>query len=205
MHNIKDIRKDIEFYKKKLSHRNYLLDADDLILIDKQNRELIQKKELLEQEKKNLSKSKNKENFTKSKLLSQEIEKFRMQHPRHPEIQALLAFTVAQLIRRADLHKNAKQFESAEQDYQLAKKWGVSVEILQRKRIELKTAQANTLIGNNKLEKIQKFLGMNRSMKAKNLKLMNLWALTQNIISKPVKMESLYLRKNLTKLQIKEE
>ena len=75
MHNIKDIRKDIEFYKKKLSHRNYLLDADDLILIDKQNRELIQKKELLEQEKKNLSKSKNKENFTKSKLLSQEIEK----------------------------------------------------------------------------------------------------------------------------------
>jgi seryl-tRNA synthetase len=75
MHNIKDIRKDIEFYKKKLSHRNYLLDAGNLILIDKKNRELIQKKESLEQEKKNLSKSKNKENFTKSKLLSQEIEK----------------------------------------------------------------------------------------------------------------------------------
>jgi seryl-tRNA synthetase len=75
MHNIKDIRKDIEFYKKKLSHRNYLLDAGNLILIDKKNRELIQKKESLEQEKKKLSKSKNKENFTKSKLLSQEIEK----------------------------------------------------------------------------------------------------------------------------------
>ncbi len=75
MHNIKDIRKNIEFYKKKLSERNYLLDIDNLVLADKQNRELIQKKELLEQEKKVLSKTKNQENFKKSKILSQKIEK----------------------------------------------------------------------------------------------------------------------------------
>ena len=89
MHNIKDIRKDIDFYKKKLSDRNYVLDAENLILIDKQNRELIQKKELLEQEKKVLSKSKNKDNFEKSKSLSQEIEKI----------------TKEQISKKLELHK----------------------------------------------------------------------------------------------------
>ena len=43
--------------------------------MDKINRELISKKELLEQEKKILSKSKNKSNFEKSKKVSGQIDK----------------------------------------------------------------------------------------------------------------------------------
>ena len=63
MHNIKDIRKDLEFYKKKISERNSSVDFDNLINLDKENRELIQKKEKKEQEKKLLSKSKEEKNF----------------------------------------------------------------------------------------------------------------------------------------------
>ena len=53
MHNIKDLRNNIELYKKKLLERNCAFNLDELIVLDKQNRDLIQKKELLEQEKKN--------------------------------------------------------------------------------------------------------------------------------------------------------
>ena len=73
MHNIKDIRKNLDFYKKKLSERNVNIDFDDLIDLDKQNRELIQSKEKKEQEKKILSKSKEEKNFELSKKLSLEI------------------------------------------------------------------------------------------------------------------------------------
>jgi len=73
MHNIKDIRKDLEFFKKKISERNSLINFDDLIDHDKDNRELIQKKEKKEQEKKLISKSKNPSNYEKSKILSDEI------------------------------------------------------------------------------------------------------------------------------------
>ena len=74
MHNIKDIRKDLDFFKKKISERNSLINFDDLILFDKENRELIQQKEIKEQEKKLLSKSKDPTNFNKSKILSKEID-----------------------------------------------------------------------------------------------------------------------------------
>ena len=73
MHNIKDIRKNLDFYKKKLSERNVNIDFDALIDLDKQNRELIQSKEKKEQEKKVLSKSKEEKNFELSKKLSLEI------------------------------------------------------------------------------------------------------------------------------------
>ncbi|MEK9544676.1 MAG: serine--tRNA ligase, partial [Pelagibacteraceae bacterium] len=73
MHNIKDIRKNLDFFKKKLSERNVNIDFDDLIDLDKQNRELIQSKEKKEQEKKILSKSKEEKNFELSKKLSLEI------------------------------------------------------------------------------------------------------------------------------------
>ena len=73
MHNIKDIRKDLNFFKKKISERNNSTNFDHLIEIDINNRELIQKKEKKEQEKKILSKSKNPTNFEKSKNLSAEI------------------------------------------------------------------------------------------------------------------------------------
>ena len=45
MHNIKEIRKDLELFKKKISDRNSLTNFDVLISLDKENRELIQKKE----------------------------------------------------------------------------------------------------------------------------------------------------------------
>jgi seryl-tRNA synthetase len=74
MHNIKDIRKNLVFFKKKISERNTLIDFDELIALDKNNRELIQQKEKKEQEKKLLTKSKDTTNFEKSKNLSKEID-----------------------------------------------------------------------------------------------------------------------------------
>ena len=56
MHNIKEIRKDLDFFKKKISERNSTINFDNLISLDKNNRELIQQKEKKEQEKKSLSK-----------------------------------------------------------------------------------------------------------------------------------------------------
>ena len=74
MHNIKEIRKDLDFFKKKISQRNVLINFDDLISLDKNNRELIQKKEKKEQEKKLISRLKDPKNFAKSKNLSTEID-----------------------------------------------------------------------------------------------------------------------------------
>ncbi len=74
MHNLKEIRKNIDLFKKKISERNVEINLDNLLEADKKNRELIQKKESLEQEKKLLSKSKNEENFKKSKSLSKDID-----------------------------------------------------------------------------------------------------------------------------------
>jgi seryl-tRNA synthetase len=73
MHNIKDLRKDLKNYKKKLSDRNLDFDTNKFIQLDELNRNLIIKKETLEQEKKTLSKSKDKSNFDKSKKISEEI------------------------------------------------------------------------------------------------------------------------------------
>jgi len=74
MHNIKEIRKDLDFFKKKILERNSVINFDDLISLDKDNRELIQQKEKKEQEKKFLSKLKDPTNFEKSKSLSKEID-----------------------------------------------------------------------------------------------------------------------------------
>ncbi len=73
MHNLKELREKINIYKKKFSERNYNFNEDELINLDKENRNLINKKELLEKDKKTLSKSKEKSNFEKSKNLTQEI------------------------------------------------------------------------------------------------------------------------------------
>jgi len=75
MHNIKDLRKNIETYKKKFKDRNLIFDSANFLKLDKVNRDLISKKELLEKEKKLLSKSKDKSNFEKSKKISKELEK----------------------------------------------------------------------------------------------------------------------------------
>ena len=74
MHNIKDIRKNLETFKKKISERNSTVDFDALIKLDEENRFLIQKKEKKEQEKKILSKSKDASNFELSKKLTSEID-----------------------------------------------------------------------------------------------------------------------------------
>ena len=59
MHNLKDIRKNLEHFKKKLSNRKSDINFDILIKLDKENREIIQNKEKLEQEKKLISKKRN--------------------------------------------------------------------------------------------------------------------------------------------------
>ena len=74
MHNIKEIRKNLDFFKKKIKDRNSNINFDKLIDFDKNNRELINKKENLEKKKKDLSKLKDKKNFELSKNLSKEIE-----------------------------------------------------------------------------------------------------------------------------------
>jgi len=75
MHNLKDLRKNLETFKKKFKDRNLDFNTDEFNKADKINRELINKKELLEQEKKNLSKSKEKSNFERSKKISGQIDK----------------------------------------------------------------------------------------------------------------------------------
>ena len=74
MHDIKLIRKDPDFFKKKISERNSNIDIKKLLDLDKINRELIQNKEKLEQEKKIISQKKDKSLFEKSKKLSSDID-----------------------------------------------------------------------------------------------------------------------------------
>ena len=52
MHNLKEIRKNFDDFKKSLKKRSIDLDFDNLENLDKNNRDLIQKKENLEREKK---------------------------------------------------------------------------------------------------------------------------------------------------------
>ena len=76
MHNIKFIREKFDEFKKLIESRNIKIDFDQIIDLDKKNRNLIQKKENLEKEKKEISKSKDKSQFARSKDISTEIDKF---------------------------------------------------------------------------------------------------------------------------------
>ena len=73
MHDIKFIRDNFETFKKKIANRNNSTKIDNILLIDKKNRKLIQEKETLEKEKKEISKSKDKNMFAKSKEISLKI------------------------------------------------------------------------------------------------------------------------------------
>ena len=75
MHNLKEIRKDFNTFKKSLKKRLIDIDLSKIEDLDKKNRELIQKKETLEKEKKDISKSKDKSLFEKSKEISLNLEK----------------------------------------------------------------------------------------------------------------------------------
>ena len=79
MHNLKEIRKDFDAFKKSLEKRATDVNFVKLKDLDIKNREFIQKKENLEKEKKDISKSKDKSLFAKSKEISSEIEKINKQ------------------------------------------------------------------------------------------------------------------------------
>ena len=74
MHNLKQIRENLEYFKKSLSHRNSEVNYDQILDLDKKNRQLIQEKEKFEMEKKNISKSKDESLLEKSKEISKQIE-----------------------------------------------------------------------------------------------------------------------------------
>ena len=63
MHNLKEIRKNTELFEKKITERNSNVDIKSLLKHDRENRELIQKKEKLEQEKKIIIKKKRSKKF----------------------------------------------------------------------------------------------------------------------------------------------
>ena len=75
MHNIKDLRNNLENFKKKLLDRNFEFQINLFKNLDDENRKLINEKEKLEQEKKSLSKSKDVSNFEQSKKISEKITK----------------------------------------------------------------------------------------------------------------------------------
>jgi len=75
MHNIKEIRNNLDLFKSSLKKRFLEADLNKILELDKKNRKLIQEKENLEKEKKNISKSKDKTLFKKSKDISTQIDK----------------------------------------------------------------------------------------------------------------------------------
>jgi len=80
MHNIKEIRNDYKNFKQKILNRNSKINIDDLLSLDKKHRELIQKKETLEQEKKTISKKKDKNLFVRSKEITKQINELEIQN-----------------------------------------------------------------------------------------------------------------------------
>ena len=75
MHNLKEIRKDFDAFKKAIEKRSVEVNLEKLKDLDIKNREFIQKKEALEKEKKEISKSKDETLYAKSKEISSSIEK----------------------------------------------------------------------------------------------------------------------------------
>ena len=75
MNDIKFIRDNAEDFNKGILNRNVKFDINELLNLDKQKRELIQKKEKLEQQKKIISKSKDKSEFQNSKKITEDIDR----------------------------------------------------------------------------------------------------------------------------------
>jgi len=73
MHDIKFIRNEADSFFKKINDRNVKFDQNKLLKLDKFHRELIQKKEKLEQEKKIISQKQDKSKFSRSKDISKQI------------------------------------------------------------------------------------------------------------------------------------
>ena len=79
MHDLKEIRKDFDSFRKSIEKRSIDIDFNKLKDLDINNRGLIQKKESLEKEKKDISKIKDKSLFKKSKEISTDIDKITTQ------------------------------------------------------------------------------------------------------------------------------
>ena len=92
MHNIKEIRRDIDSFKNNLKKRFINIDLETILKLDEANRKLIQTSEALEKEKKIISKSKDQNLFEKSKKISTEIEKLLLiQHEIKSKLNAILS------------------------------------------------------------------------------------------------------------------
>ena len=92
MHSIKEIRNNIETFKKSLNKRFLKIDVDKILSLDEDNRKYIQQREILEKEKKDISKSKDKTLFEKSKNISNEIEKiYNLQKKVRNELENILS------------------------------------------------------------------------------------------------------------------
>ena len=76
MHNLKDLRNNLDIYKKKFKDRNVEFNINNFKEKDDINRDLINKKEKLEQKKKSLSKLKDKSNYDETKKISEKISIF---------------------------------------------------------------------------------------------------------------------------------
>jgi len=74
MHNLKNIRNNFDEFKNCMKGRNFDTDLNNIIDLDKENRNLIQDKEKFEMEKKSISKSKDESLFSKSKEISIKID-----------------------------------------------------------------------------------------------------------------------------------
>ena len=74
MHNLKELRKNLNDFIKSIQKRTKNIDFDNLIKLDETNRNLIKKKESLEKEKKDISKLKDERLFDKSKEISKELD-----------------------------------------------------------------------------------------------------------------------------------
>ena len=74
MHNLKNIRNNFDEFKNSMKDRNFDTDLNNIVDLDKENRNLIQDKEKFEMEKKSISKSKDESLFSKSKDISIKID-----------------------------------------------------------------------------------------------------------------------------------
>ena len=68
MHNIKEIRNNLELFKSSLKKRFIEINIKKILELDVQNRKLIQEKENLEKEKKDISNQKNHHYLKNQKL-----------------------------------------------------------------------------------------------------------------------------------------
>ena len=74
MHNIKFLRENFEDFKRIIKSRGVDKNIDEVLILDKENRNLIKEKEMLEMEKKSISKSNDQNLYSKSKDISLKID-----------------------------------------------------------------------------------------------------------------------------------